>query len=518
MLKSWSIENFKPIVNSGELQFASVTVLAGKNSSGKSSLLQSILMIAQTLSNQSPDRALITNGPLVQLGTFEDVLNDFSNSPDLIIHFELVFESEDSRQKPVELYRTVHYKLAVTFTRAIQDITNYSAIEASKVLIKNVLLEFDFTYSGEDSSNETAKDMFFVKQISEEDLKRSLDEAPNELTPQQELFPRGDFYPRLLPYISGKPGYLGNFASDEVSEKYLISMSHFLPVDFLQLLKPSIDESSGYVNNLLRKQSDLEASSKQIKDFFTDHIRYLGPIRADPTTTRRTFAPSSQFDDVGENGEYAAIVYHSNQLAKIEWYDPQMRQVVKGTLRNALNTWVKYLGVAEEIKTEETGSLGVAWKVNIKPGQKDRSLTEVGVGVGQVLPVLVMGLLSASNTLLLMAQPELHLHPSVQSRLGDFFIGLAKCQKQCLIETHSENLVSQLRYHIVQAGGMDKSDCMIYFVDQDEKGAATFAPVEISPQGNILNWPEGFFDETMLQEDRITAASLRKRANKAKHG
>ena len=57
-----------------------------------------------------------------------------------------------------------------------------------------------------------------------------------------------------------------------------------------------------------------------------------------------------------------------------------------------------------------------------------------------------------------------------------------------------------------------------YFVDQDKQGAARFNPIEISPQGNILNWPDGFFDETMLQEDRITAASLKKRAKKASNG
>ncbi len=129
-----------------------------------------------------------------------------------------------------------------------------------------------------------------------------------------------------------------------------------------------------------------------------------------------------------------------------------------------------------------------------------------------------MGLLAPENTLLIIEEPEVTLHPGVQARLGDFFVGLSKCKKQCLIETHSENLVSQLRYHIVQAGGMEKSDCMVYFVDQDEKGAAKFEQVEISPNGNILNWPDGFFDETMHQEDRITAASLRKRAHKVKNG
>jgi len=244
----------------------------------------------------------------------------------------------------------------------------------------------------------------------------------------------------------------------------------------------------------------------------------LGPLRADPGTTERSFAPTSQLDDVGFKGEYAAVVYHHNRLVQINWCSPYTGQVQQGTLQEALNVWVDYLDIANQVMTEAAGSLGIAWKVITKKGQEPRTLSEVGVGISQILPILVMGLLSPKDTLLIIEQPELHLHPSVQARLGDFFMGLAKCGKQCLIETHSENLVSQLRYHIVQAGGMDKSDCMIYFVDQDERGAAKFEPVQISPQGNILNWPDGFFDETMLQEDRITRASLRKRAKKASNG
>ncbi len=102
MLKSWSIENFKPIVNSGELTLAPVTVLAGRNSSGKSSLLQSILMIAQTLSNQLPERALLPNGPLVQLGTFEDILSTLSGSRELTIQFEISSELDMIRQGNLE--------------------------------------------------------------------------------------------------------------------------------------------------------------------------------------------------------------------------------------------------------------------------------------------------------------------------------------------------------------------------------------------------------------------------------
>ncbi|HCI82877.1 MAG TPA: DUF3696 domain-containing protein, partial [Ktedonobacter sp.] len=229
----------------------------------------------------------------------------------------------------------------------------------------------------------------------------------------------------------------------------------------------------------------------------------------------QSFSPSSELDDVGTKGQYAAAVFDANQNARIRWYHPFQKVVMQSTLREALNTWASYLGVANEVKIQDAGQSGVSWQVVHRTGHKALPLAAVGVGVSQILPILVMGLLSPDDTLLIVEQPELHLHPSVQARLGDFFMGLSKCGKQCLIETHSENLVNQLRYHIVQEGGQKHSDCLIYFVDQDKRGAAQFHPVEISPQGNILNWPDGFFDESMLQEDRITAESLKRRAKKA---
>jgi predicted ATPase len=299
---------------------------------------------------------------------------------------------------------------------------------------------------------------------------------------------------------------------------------------FREIVAPSILESSSQVDIRNSKGSEaleaitnntyvenLEAGVEQIIQFFTSKIRYLGPLRADPQAAQR-FAPSSELDDVGAKGEYAAAVYDANQNAHIRWYNPFKEKIEQSTLKVALDTWARYLGVANEVKIQMAGQSGVSWQVVHIEGHKALPLTAVGVGISQILPILVMGLLAPSNTLLLVEQPELHLHPSVQARLGDFFVGLAKCGKQCLIETHSENLVSQLRYHIVQAGGEENSDCLIYFVDQDKQGATKFNPIEISSQGNILNWPDGFFDETMLQEDRITAASLKKRAKKANSG
>ncbi|MDQ2752945.1 MAG: DUF3696 domain-containing protein, partial [Bacteroidota bacterium] len=303
--------------------------------------------------------------------------------------------------------------------------------------------------------------------------------------------------------------------SNKVKElKKIIEQAYDVPKTDFEINKRS-EGLETIVNNIFIEH--LEQAVEQTTQFFTSRIRYLGPLRADPQASQK-FAPSSELDDVGSKGEYAAAVYDANQNARIEWYNPYSKKTESHTLKVALDSWARYLGVANQIKIEMAGQSGVSWQVVHLEGHKSLPLSAVGVGVSQVLPILVMGLLAPKNTLLIVEQPELHLHPKVQARLGDFFVGLSKCHKQCLIETHSENIVSQLRYHIVESGGQENSDCIIYFVEQDEKGAAKFEPIEISPNGNILNWPDGFFDETMHQEDRITAASIRKRAKKAKNG
>src|SRR5438270_8891325 len=140
MLKSWSIENFEPIVNSGELKLAPVTVLAGRNSSGKSSLLQSILMIAQTLSNQVLDRALLLNERIVQLGTFDDILNENSDSRSIIFKFEVGDENENA------LYNAWNHKVVVRFGSASDSSASSSAIDASKIVVEDATLEFSFEF------------------------------------------------------------------------------------------------------------------------------------------------------------------------------------------------------------------------------------------------------------------------------------------------------------------------------------------------------------------------------------
>jgi hypothetical protein len=189
MLKSWSIKNFKPIVDSGELQLAPVTVLAGRNSSGKSSLLQSILMIAQTLGSRLLDRPLLPNERLVQLGTFEDILSEIVHSHILEIKFGLEIADEEifssPRLRPISSrWNILSARFSVKFSGATGNGTTSSAIKASKVIVEHASLEADAELKALTSLTtpgvRSRKVSFDLQKMGEGDMQRFLENVSPE--------------------------------------------------------------------------------------------------------------------------------------------------------------------------------------------------------------------------------------------------------------------------------------------------------------------------------------------------
>jgi predicted ATPase len=121
-------------------------------------------------------------------------------------------------------------------------------------------------------------------------------------------------------------------------------------------------------------------------------------------------------------------------------------------------------------------------------------------------------LLADRDTTLVFEQPELHLHPMVQTRLGDFFLSIVLAGKQCLIETHSEYLVSRLRHRAAAEGKTNRvtDNMKIYFVEK-KNGASDFRDVNVNEYGAILDWPEGFFDQSAREAEDILRAAMKKR-------
>ena len=252
--------------------------------------------------------------------------------------------------------------------------------------------------------------------------------------------------------------------------------------------------------------------------FFSNSVKYLGPLRDEPKPLY-PLAAHADPTDIGLRGEMTAAVLNLHRERLIRYipstafgktpFDPNP---VPRSLEAAVTDWLKYLGVAETAHSVDKGKLGHELKVSLSEGGPDHDLTHVGVGVSQVLPILVMSLLADRDTTLIFEQPELHLHPKVQTRLADFFLSIVLLGRQCLIETHSEYLINRLRY---RAAAEEKSNRVtnnlkMYFVEKKD-GASNFREVQVNEYGAILDWPDGFFDQSQFESESILRAAAAKR-------
>jgi predicted ATPase len=183
-------------------------------------------------------------------------------------------------------------------------------------------------------------------------------------------------------------------------------------------------------------------------------------------------------------------------------------------LISAVLEWLEYMGVVKDVETVDRGKLGHELKVIVDGGSAFHDLTNVGVGVSQVLPILVLSLLAEKGSTLIFEQPELHLHPKVQTRLADFLVSMMLLKKQCIVESHSEYLINRLRYRsVISEDDIISENVMIYFVEK-ENGKSKYKQVKINKFGVIEEWPKGFFDEN----EENSAAILRAAMNKRKKG
>lgn len=118
----------------------------------------------------------------------------------------------------------------------------------------------------------------------------------------------------------------------------------------------------------------------------------------------------------------------------------------------------------------------------------------VGFGLTQVLPIIVAALAAKKNDLLIVENPEVHLHPAGQSMLGRFLSTVANAGVQVVIETHSDHILNGIRRSVKsKAIGPEKIE-MHYFQPRSSEESQVTSP-QIDQSGNITHWPKGFFDQ-----------------------
>jgi predicted ATPase len=118
----------------------------------------------------------------------------------------------------------------------------------------------------------------------------------------------------------------------------------------------------------------------------------------------------------------------------------------------------------------------------------------VGFGLTQVLPIIVAALASSSGDLLLIENPEVHLHPAGQALMGEFLAEVSHAGVQVLVESHSDHVLNGIRRAVKKQALPADQVSLHFFKPRGSNVEQVTSPV-IGPDGNIDHWPEGFFDQ-----------------------
>jgi predicted ATPase len=622
MITQWTISNFKSIKEPLTLRLAPLTIFSGANSSGKSAMMQSILMVAQSFASLAKEDSLILNGRFVQLGHFDDVLHYGNEDQPMEIGFNLVSRQTDltvsTRIKIIKgrALRSVSRTFDRLQPRVDEVVISFSCPEYGQArrleklivrLIEDAKLFPRLDHLSPALRQQIKRGIFDYelvmpapeKLVSSTALERVLRVSLNNLIPGHLLvginaelrgliedieylsltlnkmaddaqgripsdLPTGFLSPlvgEVIPLIryprswddrtqsryndrrksSEAPGSPGDILdllnmlrkrAGAMTWTRLVSNiqnSHF-PPGLLNDLARRIDSAkSEYLRKRVDFVKDHGLAEVEVRLFPTQYVRifeqvreilgrqvyYLGPLRADPRVVYEAPVFSDRIS-VGLKGEYTAAMLDEFRNMEVDYPVPPVEfvgeyQVQRAPLIEALLAWLRRMELGETVDTEETSKVGYRLSISSSSLDKPLDLTSVGVGVSQVLPTLVMALLAPKDSILLFEQPELHLHPKVQSILGDFFLGMTACNKQCLVETHSEHIINRIRRRIVESTEANiLRRLKIYFVEK--KGAESeFRVVEPNEYGSILEWPQGFFDEVETQSDLIFKAQMEKR-------
>lgn len=609
MLTRWTIGNFKSIREVVTLDLAPLTVFSGINSSGKSTLIQSILMVAQSFASVVDDEALVLNGRFLQLGRLKDVLHfdqeshllhvgfawqpapPLENDDSLVIHVDAQVRRArrpQQQSRPADRYypRLSRSTLSFDFVRrAGQDRAPRAPLTVQETVKPQIHQDFHLPANLRHQIEEGIFDYFIpelpqaqlVQDARHEQVERA---ALTNLLPTQLLI-RVDLEQRQLtddtewiitqltrrdPDAAGRGGqrtlspllkelfqlveverdpaqkqeggqafrHAVIAAKPPLTRRGLVGLLEQARLNswqrtlFRQALAAALVQ---YQSRESRPRSSPHGQIgyearllpvaymdpiDQISRVMREQIYFLGPLRDEPRVIYNS-PPLSEQWSVGHKGEYTAAMLDDARDMTVQYPIPPgdsfsgQYATREGRLIDALTLWLRRMGLAEAIDTEEAPKVGYRLTIN-SPGLKmPLDLTSVGVGVSQVLPTLVQALLAPAGSILIFEQPELHLHPKVQSVLGDFFLGMAQLGKQCLVETHSEHLINRLRRRIVESPGDETlRQLRLYFTEKD--GPATrFREVRPNEYGTILDWPEGFFDQGESESLFILQAQQAKR-------
>lgn len=451
MYRRLRLSNFKTWENI-DLRMGRVTGLFGPNSSGKTSIIQFLLLLKQTKDATDRALALELGGPYVMPGTYKD----FINQHDEKAHLEWTLSFEAPRE------------LVISDPEAKRTDT---LVAGKQISVRSEI----------DSRNGAPRTRYLRYTIEKERYSLALKEGEETWFDLKASTQRGFRFVRTPGRPWQLPGPIKSYAfPDQVRTYY---------------------QNSGFLSELE------EAYEAQM-----DRTFYLGPLREHPK--REYVWTRSRPSDVGQRGEKVIEAILAATAAG-EKRNLKPKAHLK-SFQEMIAYWLREMGLIHTFQVEEIspGTNLYQAKVRVIRAGTEVLLTDVGFGVSQVLPVLTLLQYVPEGSTVILEQPEIHLHPLAQAGLADVVVNVAQHrQVQIIVESHSEHFLLRLQRRIADET-IGTEQVQLYFC-RPMKGASRLERLDLDLFGNIRNWPENFMGDAAGELAEATKARIRRQRSQA---
>lgn len=459
MLRRISLTNFK-CWRELDVELAPISIFFGTNSSGKTAILQSLLMLKQTVASRDPNQHLNFGGgarDYVDLGSYRD----------------LVLEHDEDQPIGMQLAWNTH--VFSVFKRRTMGLRQSLSPETP------ITLEYEVSWRWE---NDVFVDHLGYSACGDEKF---------------------DCFIRLA-RLEPDSYRVNHSASLQTMYAFIVEDEQSLTEIYNPDTVPD-SPSSCYLLPLNIRLGDIKNGNRNYEPHFapafdnlTGKIRYLGPLRQCPrrfyqwTGERKTEVAEPDGADT-----FAALVSSGRN---------------GGWLMESVADWLRKLNLIQDLTIRAAGNHGRFYEVFIRIDDVESALVDVGFGVSQVLPVVTQLLSAPKGSIILLEQPELHLHPNAQAALADLMLyAAAERNIQLIVESHSEHILRRLQRRIAEAEAefATPENIRMYFCRPGANGS-TAEKVDVDRFGQISNWPEKFLGDIGGDLHTMLKAALKRRS------
>ncbi len=461
MLRKIILENFKNW-KALEIDLTPVTLLFGTNSAGKTGVLQSLLLLKQTARGIDPKQHLNFGGgdrDFTDFGSYQDLVFGHNNST------------------PIRLGLT--WDISPHKTTLFFPLAHSSAAKTDSIEQRKASLSYEITWKLDND--------LYIEQLNYS--AHLQDEI--ELSVQFHRVEDEKYTLEVSDSIMNEDGEDEHIADegDSQDERYLGPPGSCYRIPFVPRLRGRAFGSF--------KVEPVYFSFAF--DELMDEIYYLGPLRQ---------YPKRYYQWTGEKKSQVVEPDGADTIPTLVSSERDDK-----SLQTDVAQWLGNLELVEAFKIKATDRNKRFYEVSVKIDGIESALVDVGFGVSQVLPVVTLLFSVPQGSVVLLEQPELHLHPNAQSLLADLLLHVAEARKlQLIVESHSEHILRRLQRRIAEAETefARPENIKTYFCES-RKGGSTISEVEVDRFGQISNWPEKFLGDIGGDMHSMVKAALARR-------